>query len=115
METLNTNINDDNSSQEFIPEQQLSAGQILTIIGRMLIQCNEKYGLQSCKLAYLASEIAVHVNWDKRISLSHTVLLALLKFVGDYHFNSEKYIPREDLTARQVKERYAYAYAYLKI
>lgn len=114
METLNTNINDDNSSQEFILEQQLSAGQILTIIGRMLIQCNEKYGLQSCKLAYLASEIAVHVNWDKRISLSHTVLLALLKFVGDYHFNSEKYIPREDLTARQVKERYAYAYAYLK-
>ena len=106
---------DNSKSQwDFIPEQQLSAGQILCIISRMLVQCNEVYGLRSIKLAYLASEIAAHVNWDKRITLSNTVLLALLKSVGDYHFDSEKVIPREDLTAYQIKERYSYAYAYLK-
>lgn len=104
----------ENPQWDFIPEQQLSAGQILCIISRMLVQCNEVYGLHSIKLAYLASEIAAHVNWDKRINLSNTVLLALLQSVGDYHFDSEKVIAREDLTSRQIKERYSYAYAYLK-
>ncbi len=104
----------DDSQQDFIPQQQLSAGQILCIIGRMLVLCNETYGIASCKLAYLASEIAAHVNWDKRITMNNAILLALLKSVGDYHFDSEKVVPKENLTSSQIKERYIYAYAYLK-
>ncbi|MBQ1629664.1 MAG: HD domain-containing protein [Treponema sp.] len=104
----------DESLQDFIPQQQLSAGQILCIIGRMLVLCNETYGLSSCRVAYLASEIAAHVNWDKRINISSTILLALFKNVGDYHFDSEKVINYSELTAHQIKERYMYSYAFLK-
>lgn len=104
----------EDSLQDFIPQQQLSAGQILCIIGRMLVLCNETYGLFSCRLAYLASEIAAHVNWDKRIHLSNSILLSLLKSVGDYHFDSERVVNHSELTAKQIKERYMYTYSFLK-
>lgn len=102
------------TSKEYGPHQLLNAGQILTIIMRMIYKCNDSVGLDCCRAAYVAMELTKQVDWDDRINLQNVVLLSILKVAGFYHFDTENKVDISTLSSVQLKERYVYSYVYIK-
>lgn len=102
------------NQKEYEPHQLLNAGQIMTIIMRMIYKSNNSVGLDCCRTAYVAMELTKQIDWDDRINLQNVILLSILKAAGFYHFDAECHVDISTLSSVQLKERYTYSYVYIK-
>lgn len=102
------------TSSEYIPQSELSAGQILSLIQRMMMECNPFYAGYATRIAYLAYLMAKNAPSQMGLSVQDAVVLSLFRNCGDFHFEIENYHDYDELTEEQIKARYIYSYAWVK-
>lgn len=96
------------------PKGLLSAGQIFSIIARLLVTINPKLGKLSWQTSYVATKIALYGKKLDTTSLRNILSVSLLHLSGFYHFIGESFFERTDFTHEEKYRAYTYTYYYLK-